>query len=460
MNRNTFLKVAGLGVAGGAVGLAFTKDKWTNYTRKDYNASKAGWTNWSGLQRCNPVGGVATPADEQQLVDIMKNAKGVRFVGSGHSFMPLVPTPQTIISLDQFNGIISTDDSKLQARVKAGSKLAYLSRELDKKGQAFMNLPDINTQSIAGAIGTATHGTGRDFKALHAYVTGLKLVTPKGEVFECNESKNADLFQAAKVSIGSLGAITEVTLQNTKSFALHRVVSLEPLNEVLEKAPEMIQRFEHFEMMYIPHTNICMVITHERHNGALKPREKSEDEDALKTLKQLRDYTSWFPKLRQLVAEATNPTAVIEDFSDDSWRLLAQPRVTKFNESEYHVPFENGLACFEKVCRKMETIKESYFPIEFRCIKGDDAWISPFHQRDSCSVAIHADAEEEYKYLISTFGPIFRSFQGRPHWGKLNDFSKAEFQNAYPKWKDFIEVRNTCDPEGKLLNDYLRKIFI
>ena len=139
MKRSDFLKQIGTTAIGGTV-LAGSLSSCKDYQRADYSEAKVGWENWSGLQRCNPVE-VLTPATDEQLIEAMNKAKGIRFVGSGHSFMPLVPTNDTIISLDTFSGIVSTDDKNITARVKAGSKLAYLSREFDKKGQAFMNLP-------------------------------------------------------------------------------------------------------------------------------------------------------------------------------------------------------------------------------------------------------------------------------------------------------------------------------
>jgi len=201
-------------------------------------------------------------------------------------------------------------------------------------------------------------------------------------------------------------------------------------------------------------------IKHEVHNGDLNPRIQSEDEDSLVLLKQIRNYLSWAPALRRkLVGSYLKEDEIIEDYSDDSSRLLSQARVSKFNESEYHIPIENGIDCFKKVCELMDAKNDAYYPIELRIIKQDDAWLSPFYKRDAMSVAIHANNTENYKYLLSDFGPIFKSFGGRPHWGKLNNFTKEEFAKAYPMWDNFLEIRKKCDPNGKLLNPYLKKIF-
>ncbi len=459
MKRSKFLKVTGATLVGSSLaGGALLTSK--NYVRADYSDEKYKWMNWSELQKCNPKQ-FASPTSEDALIEIMQKAEQLRFAGTGHSFMPLVPTDNTIISLDAMSGVISTDKLTNTAKVKAGSKLAYLAREFDDIGQAFVNLPDINTQTLAGATSTATHGTGANFMAMHAYFKSMRIITPQGEVIDCSENDNRNIFYAAKVGIGSLGAITEVTLQNRPAYALHRVVTFKTLAWVLKNAENEMLSNEHAEFCYIPHSGMCLYIKHDIHEGELNPRLVSEDEDSLDLLKQVRNYTSWFPWLQKnTISFSMEEDAIIEDYSDDSWRLLSQARVSKFNESEYHMPFENGIDCFKKVCELMDTKKDAYYPIELRVTKQDDAFLSPFYKRDTISVAIHAANTEKYQYLLKDFGPIFKLHEGRPHWGKLNNFTKNDFAKSYPMWNEFLEVRERCDPKGKLLNSYTSKIFV
>lgn len=458
MNRKTFLKGIGIGAASVAVGGVAIKSG-AKFTRADFNETKAGWQNWSELYKCNPTQ-IASPTSEAQLAEIMASAKQVRFAGTGHSFMPLIPTDQTIISLDAFSGVVDYDSSNKTARVKAGSKLALLGREFSEKGQAFINLPDINTQTLAGALSTATHGTGKDYMAMHAYVKGIKLLTPQGELIECNENQNEDVFQAAKVSLGALGAITEYTLQNREAYNLHRVVTIRSLDWVLKNGYDLMQKNDQFEFYYIPHTKLCVTIEHNESSEPIRPRATTEDEDFLALLKSLRDWLYWAPSLRQnAVKLAVEDGQVLEDYVDDSWRLMSQSRVSKFIESEYHIPYENAFDCLKKVIEYLDSRKDTYFPLEMRVIKKDNAWLTPF-QQDTCSIAVHTSYEEEYEYLIKDIGPIYKSFGGRPHWGKMNDFTKADFKKAYPHWDDFLAVREKCDPDGKLLNEYLKSIFI
>lgn len=107
----------------------------------------------------------------------------------------------------------------------------------------------------------------------------------------------------------------------------------------------------------------------------------------------------------------------------------------------------------------LERRNEVFFPIEFRFVQGDSAWLSPFHGRDSCSVACHALQGEAYDYLVKDLGPVFRRHGGRPHWGKLHDLAAPQLQALYPRFAEFQALRRRLDPEGRLLNPHLAALF-
>ena len=150
------------------------------------------WNNWSEGQSCHPQA-VLTPSTESELAQIIRTAPNVRFVGSGHSFMPLVCSDQTIISLDPLAGVMAHDAQKHTAVVLGGTKLSQLARDLEIIGQETVNLPDVLYQSLAGAMSTSTHGTGKDTCAMHHYATQIKLMTANGEILTCIAEKNADI---------------------------------------------------------------------------------------------------------------------------------------------------------------------------------------------------------------------------------------------------------------------------
>ncbi|OHX14003.1 FAD-dependent oxidoreductase [Chromobacterium sphagni] len=423
------------------------------------SASAYRWRSWTGINRCQALA-LEMPADEAELAALLRgNDAALRCVGSGHSFSPLVPTAGRLLSLDRMSGVVAQDRTALTATLLAGTRLAQLSRQLDGQGLALRNLPDVDVQTFAGAISTATHGTGARLQALHADVLALRLLTPAGEALEFSRDRDPELLQAARVSLGSLGVVTQATISVVPAYYLQRKVWLRPLAQLLEAAPELARQHRNFEFYYLPFTGYAAAITHDVRAGGAVSHPESNDEDMLRELRRLRDWLGRVPDLRRWVAQKLIDPAQTELALDKSWRLLSTARPTPFNESECHVPREAGIRCVREVIRKLEQRNEVFFPLEFRFVGADEAWLSPFYQRDSCSIAVHAAAGEAYDYLVSDIAPIFRKYQGRPHWGKLHAHRAIDFAALYPRWNDFLQLRRQFDPKGLLLNPHLRQVF-
>ena len=418
------------------------------------------WRNWSGLQQCQPQR-LFVPANEAELAQALRDAPpapALRCVGAGHSFTPLVPADQWLVSLDRLSGVARSAAPDV-ALIQGGTRLAVASRQLDALGLALPNLPDVDVQSYAGAISTATHGTGRELPALHAQVQALRLVTARGEVLECSSTRNPELLAAARVSLGSRGVITQASVRVVPAYDLHRRVWLEPAQQLLERAAELAQRHRNFEFYYLPFTGYAAGITHDVDTSGQVLSPPSADEDVLRDLRRLRDALGFAPALRRRVAGWLIDAQQTEEARNRAWRLLSTQRPTRFNETEYHVPGEAGVACVREVIAQLERRNEVYFPLEFRFVAADDAWLSPFYQRASCSIAVHAAAGEAHDYLLSEIGPILRKHGGRPHWGKLHDLGARELAALYPRFKDFQALRQELDPQGRLLNAHLRRVF-
>ncbi|MDE2429507.1 MAG: FAD-binding protein [Burkholderiales bacterium] len=457
--RNARRHVLKLGMSAVGAGLLGQSNILRASTPIPGNGRQMIWRNWSGIQSCQ-VESLLTPADEAAIAKLLHGTTNiVRCVGSGHSFTGLVPTQATILSLDKVSGLITHDKGGMTASVRAGTRLAQLSRQLDALGLALPNLPDIDAQSFAGAISTATHGTGAGLQALHAGVRSIRMVTAKGDVIDTRNAEHAGLLDPLRVSLGSLGVLTEMTTDVVPAFKLHRRVWLKPVEELLEVAPQLALEHRHFEFYYLPFTGFAAAITHDIDATGVTHHPDSADENMLRDLRRLRDWLGKSPDLRRWVARKLIDVDQTETAVDQSWKLLSTPRPMLFNESECHIPREAGIACVREVIQKLEQRNEVFFPLEFRFVKADTAWLSPFYQRDSCSIAVHAAAGEPYAYLVNEIAPIFRKYQGRPHWGKLHAHGPRDFKTLYPRWQDFLEVRQQLDPQGRLLNPYLRQLF-
>ncbi|MBG6081070.1 FAD-linked oxidoreductase [Rubrivivax gelatinosus] len=417
------------------------------------------WRNWSGLQQATPAA-IATPGSETELQALLRAARGeLRAVGSGHSFSALVPTPGTLVSLDRLSGLVSVDKAAGTATVRAGTRLAVLAQALDAQGLALRNLPDITMQTLAGALATGTHGTGATLPALHADVLALRLVGADGRLVELDERRDPQALAAARVSLGSLGVATQYTLRVVPAYALERKVWLRPVDRLLEEAPALAASYRHFELFVLPFTGYAAAVAHSPYAGSDVVTPRPADDTVLADLKRLRDWLGRFPVLRSWAAQRLIDPQQTEHARDRGYRLLSTTRSVRFNETEWHLPAERGLDGLRAVIAEIERHHDAFFPIEMRWVRRDEAWLSPFHGRDTCSIAIHAAADEEHETIVREGSRICLSHGGRPHWGKLHTLGATELAALYPRWADFGRVRREFDPQGRFLNAHLRQVF-
>ena len=166
--------------------------------------------------RCTPQQ-ILRPASIDALIAVVRETAArqgkLRVVGSGHSFSAVAATDATMVSLTQLRGIAELDREGRSATVLAGTPIHILGDLLAEHGLALSNQGDIDAQAIAGAVSTGTHGTGAGFGCLSTQITGLTLVTASGELLYCSATREPEIFKAAQVSLGSLGALARVRLQ-------------------------------------------------------------------------------------------------------------------------------------------------------------------------------------------------------------------------------------------------------
>ena len=437
-----------------------------DYVREDYSpdypeapAGEDSWMNWSGAQRATPKQ-MASPQALDELSEFVAGGSDrIRPRGSGHSFSGLVPSEGTILDVSYLSGLKAYNSDTGVATFGAGTTLFQTAAKIDELGRAFPNLPDIVDQTLAGSFSTATHGTGETLTALHDYIRGFRIVTANGDVVSVTPGSHPDLFSAGKVALGALGVIAEYDIQTVPAFNLRRIVKAEPIEQVLDEAEARAAAHRNFEVFYLPGTGVAATLSHDLHDGPVTGVEPSDDDEILEGLKQLRDEFGWWPWLRRRIAQSALPSGTLEDVSDASLELLATTRPIKFNEMEYHLPRDQGIAALRKVIAKMDRRKDAFFPMEIRFIAPDSAWLSPFSEGPCISIAIHAAVDERFDYFFTDFEPIFLSHGGRPHWGKWHSLKKIDFEMLYPRFNDFTALRRELDPSGKFLNPHLAEIF-
>ena len=379
-------------------------------------AQQTPWRNWSGGLSFEPQGRYDV-AEEEQLVELLKRTAGaIRPVGSGHSFSPLVPTEGHLVVIDQLNGILDYDNDTMQATFGAGSRLGDLGEPLYNIGQGMMNLPDIDRQTVAGATATGTHGTGIRFKSLSGYITGLRLITPTGEVLDIDNS-NEDLFNAARVNVGSLGIVTQIRMQNRRAYKLKKREWTAPTEDLLTEFDERVANHRHFEIFPLVYSDYSLALSIDE-----------TDEPIGQTIIPAEETT--LADLRPLGVNATPAEKLA---------------------------MNNARAATAEVTEKIDVA----FPLEFRYVSQEDPWLSmAYGDEPHATISIHRSASEDYRPYFDRIEPIFWKYGGRPHWGKIHSLGYNELEQLYPRYRDFVEVRESLDPNGRMLNNHLRKLFI
>jgi len=415
------------------------------------------WRNWSGLQRCVPAQRLG-PASEAELCAALRSGSGVvRPAGAGHSFGALVPTSDTLLFLDGLAGVRGVDPAALTAEVWAGTRLGLLGPELHSRGQAMPNLPDIDQQTLGGALATSTHGTGAKLGSIASTARALALATPGGELVECDAQRNAEVFHAACTSVGALGVVTRATLANRAAFRLVERSRFVRLDDLLAGIDAARDANPHFEFYAFPHADVALEITTVE-SDEIPAASGPDDPEALYLLRTLFRITRVLPGGDRLYSAflAAQPASARAGWSHE---VLAHSRTVRFNEMEYTVPAARGPDCLRAV---LETIRardlDVCFPIECRYVRADDVWLSMFHQRDGFSISIHQFAELDWRPYFGAIEPIFWQHDGRPHWGKLHSLDAARLAELYPRFDDFQRVRRALDPQRRMTNAYLSQI--
>lgn len=432
-------------------------------------AGRSTWRNWGRSVLAHPLG-VEIPGDEGEVADILTRARRdgltVRPVGAGHSFTPVAATDGISLRLDRFSGVRSVDEATGLVRVGAGTRLYDLRGPLAARGLALENMGDIETQTVAGAISTGTHGTGRDFTGLAAQVTGLSLVLANGDAVECSSSERPELFQAARVGLGALGILTEVTLRCVPSFLLQADERPEPLAGVLENFDEIIGSADHVEFYWFPHTTTALVKRNHRlpMTGVPDPlprwRSVLDDEILSNGVFGLTcglgtAFPAAIPPVNRLAARLTGNRR----FTDSSQEVFTSPRRVRFREMEYAIDREALPQALSEIGRLIGRMNwRISFPLEIRVAAADEVWLSTAYRRASAYVAVHRYHREPFAGYFLAVQEILLAYGGRPHWGKLHTLAAAQFRDRYPRFDDVLAVRDRVDPGRLFRNAHLDRV--
>jgi len=387
----------------------------------------------------------------------------VKAIGSGHSFTSTAVTDGEMIRLDHLRRLVAVDRAASTVTVEAGITIADLNELLHGLGLAMPNLGDIAYQTISGAIATGTHGTGRALTGIAAQVVAMRVVAGDGSVMDLSPERHPTLFHAARVGVGALGLVTEVTLRVVPAFRLRAKEGAQPLSALLESLDEHVEANDHFEFFWIPHTKWALTKRNNRTDDPVEIPSRFKHWYAKTFMENYafgavcrvgRARPSLIPRLATALPSTGQSTIV-----DESHRIFASQRLVRFVEMEYAVP---RAACAD-VLREITAMIDNRghlvsFPVEVRFTAADDVPLSTASGRESAYIAVHMYKGMPFEPYFRDVEAVMRGHEGRPHWGKMHFLGAEELSGLYPQWEAFQQARQRIDPMRTFANAYTARV--
>jgi FAD-linked oxidoreductase len=431
------------------------------------------WQNWAGLESAEPRT-VVTPASVEEVVAAVTAARNdgstVKMVGTGHSFTAIAAPRDTMLRPQGMTGIIGVDREAMTVTAYAGTQLKVLNAELERLGLSLHNMGDIAEQTLAGATSTGTHGTGGVVAGLSAQLVGLQLVTGTGEVVDATPEQNPDVLEVARVGLGALGVLTTVTFAVEPLFLLEAVEQPMVWDEALGSFDAMVAESHHCDMYWFPHTDRLLTKRNTRLDAEVADAEPLSrlrgwvDDDLLSNTvfglltAGANRVPRVIPRMNQVSARVLSPRT----YSDVAHRVFTSPRRVVFREMEYAVPREAGLDALREARRVIDASDwRISFPVEIRVAPADDIPLSTAYGRDSFYLAFHTHHRSDWRThaaYTEAMERVMRDHDGRPHWGKLHTRTAADLAPAYPRFGDFLALRDRLDPDRMFANAYLDRV--
>jgi FAD-linked oxidoreductase len=417
---------------------------------------------------------VRTPASTDDVVAAVVAAREagrtVKMVGTGHSFTGIATPGDTMLRPDRLSGIVSLDREAMTVTAYAGTELKVLNSELERLGLSLHNMGDIAEQTAAGAVSTGTHGTGGVTAGLAAQLAGFRLVTGAGEVVDASRDQNPAVFDLGRVGLGALGILTTLTFSVEPLFLLEAREQPMSWDQALGSFQEMVDGSDHCDMYWFPHTDRMLTKRNTRLDAEVsdarpvgRVRGWVDDELLANTvfgvLTAAANLTpAVIPRLNEVSARALSART----YSDVAHRVFTSPRRVVFREMEYAVPRAAGLEALREARRVVDASTwRISFPVEIRVAPADGVALSTAYGRDSCYLAFHTHHHSDWRThtaYLQAMEAIMRAHDGRPHWGKLHTLTAADLAPAYPRFEEFLALRERLDPDRLFTNDYLRRV--
>lgn len=446
MEKRTFLKMTSVLIAGSAMSPFLGC----------FPPEKTRLKNWAGNIMFS-TSNVHYPESPDQVVEVVKKCKKLRAIGSRHSFNRIADSDENQISLSKLNKIISLDKKLSVVTVEGGITYSELAPYLYENGFALENLASLPHISIAGAIATATHGSGVKLGNLSSAVSAIEFVNANGEITYLSREKDGERFNGAVVGLGALGIVTKLVLDIVPVFDMTQVV--------YQNLPMSALQSNMYDILSHSYSVSLFTNWSNKNIGEVWLIDKVVNKENAKILPDFygaRPATrNLHPVIDQKADNVTDQMGVPGRWYErmPHFKMGFKPSTGKELQSEYFVPIENAYDAMMAIEKLNEKITPLLFITEIRTVKADLLWMSPCYKQDC--VAFHFTWKQEIE-AVNAVLPLLEAqlspFKARPHWAKVFTLSPKILQSHYAKLSAFKALVSESDPNGKFRNDFLQRI--
>lgn len=324
------------------------------------------------------------------------------------------------------------------------------------------NLGSIHAQTLAGAICTGTHGTGKNFQCLAAQVESFEMVDGNGGNYLF--TKQDEVFYALLTGMGCCGIIHTITINVVNTFQMHVNTDTKDFDEVINNLEHYTDNYDHFKFWWLAPSKKVILFMNNRTNA------KRNDSNLVRFMKDdvisvvLYRLLVFIGKLnRKKLIPAINRflTHVGGKHFEricKSYIGFLTPLPPIHRETEWAFDSRNARKLLQEYKKLFLKDEHTYnFVQEVRFTRADEFWLSPAYQRDSIWLSMYnMDTTQNWETQLKKFETWAMQNEGRPHWGKEANLKFDYLQQQYPKLQDFKKLLHKYDPDGKFTNDWNR----
>jgi xylitol oxidase len=403
------------------------------------------YVNWAGNYQYGFTR-LATPTTLEDVQQIVADTdSGLTVIGSGHSFNAIADG-NTALALTSMPSKIGLNADRSIAHLPSGLSYGHVATWLRERGLALPNLASLPHISVAGAIATATHGSGNSNGNLATSVAALEMVTASGDIRTVHRG-DPD-FNGYPVHLGALGVVTRVSVDVVPEFEVtQRVYDDLPWNRLIED----------FDDVFASGYSVSVFTRFTGTAGQLWVKQRRDRDRAAPILfgapaaPVQRHPIDGLPP-ENCTRQMGSPGASLERLPH--FRVGFNPSNGDELQSEYHVPRDKGPEAIEILLSMRHRFQDIVQDGEFRTVRSDDLWMSPQYQQDTLAIHFTWDPDESavreaLRHVESALAPL----GVRSHWGKVGlDAGRA---HGYPRLGDFRRLKHDLDPTGKFTNPWL-----